>query len=178
MFQEERDSTRFDWSDLGDIAGGRPHLGTEVSVLLYRLMQFSLRDAAIQMHGVTQADEMFRTAGRTAGRAVFDHLLDRPEDVNALVAKVQETFRDLKIGIMRVEHADPDAGSYTLTVAEDLDCSGLPPMGETICAYDEGLIAGLLESCTGLRFEVHEVDCWASGDRVCRFEAKASGPVA
>lgn len=176
MFQEERDSTRFAWSDLGDVAGGRPNLGTEVGVLLYRLLQFSLRDAAIQLQGVAQADEMFRLAGRTAGRALFDHVLDAPDDVNTLVAKAQETFRELKVGILRVEKADPEAGVYVLTVAEDLDCSGLPPVGETICAYDEGLIAGLLEACTGTPFEVREVDCWASGDRVCRFEAKALRP--
>jgi hypothetical protein len=44
--------------------------------------------------------------------------------------------------------------------------------GETVCTYDEGFIAGLLGEYTGLPFVVKEVDCWCSGDRVCRFDVK------
>ena len=32
-------------------------------------------------------------------------------------------------------------------------------------------IAALLESYTGRRFVVKEVDCWCTGDRTCRFTA-------
>jgi predicted hydrocarbon binding protein len=60
-----------------------------------------------------------------------------------------------------------------LTVSEDLDCSGLPETGDEICTYDEGFISALLESFTGIPFHVEEVDCWCTGDRTCRFEAKA-----
>jgi hypothetical protein len=61
---------------------------------------------------------------------------------------------------------------FTLTVAEDLDCSGLPFTDEVVCHYDEGFIAGVLEAYTGKPFEAKEIDCWASGDRVCRFDVK------
>jgi predicted hydrocarbon binding protein len=57
-------------------------------------------------------------------------------------------------------------------VAEDLDCSGLPDYDEMICTYDEGFISGLLHEYTGKSFDVKEVDCWCSGDRVCRFDVK------
>jgi predicted hydrocarbon binding protein len=60
-----------------------------------------------------------------------------------------------------------------MTVSEDLDCSGLPPYGETVCHYDEGFIAGIFEIYTGKRFQAKEVDYWTSGGRVCRFVAKA-----
>ena len=60
---------------------------------------------------------------------------------------------------------------FTLTVEEDLDCSGLPVSGETVCDYDEGFIAGVLEAYTKKAFHVKEIDCWASGGRVCRFHA-------
>ena len=45
----------------------------------------------------------------------------------------------------------------------------LPVTNETVCNYDEGFIAGILEAYTGKKYDVREVDCWASGDRVCRF---------
>jgi predicted hydrocarbon binding protein len=76
---------------------------------------------------------------------------------------------------VRFEHVDLDAGHVVVTVAEDLDCSGLPASDETVCAYDEGFLASVLDSFTGLRFSVTEVDCWASGSRVCRFDARVRG---
>ena len=57
------------------------------------------------------------------------------------------------------------------TVGEDLDCSGLPVTGETVCNYDEGFLAGILKVYTKKDYVVTEVDCWATGSRVCRFEA-------
>jgi len=73
-----------------------------------------------------------------------------------------------------MEAFDPENGNITLTVAEDLDCSGLPITNENVCVYDEGFIAGILEAYTGSKYHVREVDCWATGDRVCRFKA---GPI-
>ena len=68
--------------------------------------------------------------------------------------------------------ADMDKLEFTLTVAEDLDCSGLPDLGHVVCTYDEGFISGLFKSFTGKSFEAKEVDCWCTGDRTCRFEVK------
>ncbi|MCK5055523.1 MAG: 4-vinyl reductase, partial [Candidatus Aminicenantes bacterium] len=31
---------------------------------------------------------------------------------------------------------------------------------------------GILEAYTGKAFRVKEIDCWASGDRVCRFDVR------
>jgi predicted hydrocarbon binding protein len=62
---------------------------------------------------------------------------------------------------------------FTLTVEEDLDCSGLPMTEEVVCQYDEGFIAGIMETYTGRPFQAKEIDCWASGDRVCRFDVRA-----
>lgn len=36
----------------------------------------------------------------------------------------------------------------------------------------EGFISGLLSAPTGKQFSVKKVDCWCSGDRVCRFDVK------
>jgi predicted hydrocarbon binding protein len=75
------------------------------------------------------------------------------------------------IGILQFENSDLGSLSFTLTVGEDLDCSGLPVSNETVCEYDEGFISGIFNAYTGKQFIVKEIDCWASGDRVCRFSA-------
>jgi hypothetical protein len=43
------------------------------------------------------------------------------------------------------QHVDMEKGELTLTVFEDLYCSGLPDLDYEICRYDEGFIASLLE---------------------------------
>jgi uncharacterized protein len=172
MFKEEREDSLFDWSMIGDIAEGRPNLGTTMDVAVYRLMQFTLRDIIIQEFDTATADRIYFKAGELAGRELFKNAITEKTDFGAFVKELQELLAALKIGIMRIEKTDLEKLEFTLTVAEDLDCSGLPVCDETICTYDEGFIGGLLESFTGKKFDVKEVDCWCSGDRVCRFDVR------
>ena len=172
MFKEEREELMFDWSMLGDVAAGRPNLGSTMDVNVYRLMQFTLRDVLIKRYDTETADRIFYEAGQHAGRSFCAELLNKNAEFNDFVVELQDKLKLLKIGILRVEKADLDAMRFTLTVAEDLDCSGLPVIDETICTYDEGFINGVLLEYTGKNFDVKEVDCWCSGDRVCRFDVK------
>lgn len=172
MFKEERKELKFEWSHLGDIKLGRPNMGPKTSVAVYRLMHFTLRDAAIKHVGVETTSAIFYDAGYNSGKAIYENLIDEPKDINDLIAKLQKTLKDLEIGILRLESADIEKMRFTIAIAEDLDCSGLPMIKEAICTFDEGFIAGILESFTDTPFEVHEVDCWGTGERVCRFEAK------
>ena len=172
MFKEERKEPQFDWSMIGDIAVGRPNLGDTMNVSVYRLMQFTMRDVMIAELGVTKTDRLFYQAGEKAGQEFSRQLLDKDLDLDSFFQQLQDLLATLKIGILRIEAADLDDMRFVLTISEDLDCSGLPVSDETICTYDEGFIAGILMEFTGSFFAVKEVDCWCSGDRVCRFEAK------
>jgi predicted hydrocarbon binding protein len=169
MFKEERDECQFAWSMIGDIEKGRPNLGPMVHVAVYRLMQFTLRDILIRDFGVETADKIIFEAGKRAGQEFCENILTEKKDINGLFADLQRTMKDLGIGIFRVESADLEKNSFVVTVAEDLDCSGIPVCSEEICTYDEGFIAGLLLAYSGEDFRVKEVDCWGTGDRVCRF---------
>jgi predicted hydrocarbon binding protein len=172
MFKEERDGSMFEWDMIGDIGEGRPNLGTTMDVAVYRLMQFTLRDAIIQEFDPATADRIFFKAGEQAGRELFKALITERTDFGAFVKEVEGLLAALKIGILRIEKSDLQKMEFTLTVAEDLDCSGLPICNENICTYDEGFISGLLLEFSGKRFNVKEIDCWCSGDRVCRFDIK------
>ena len=113
-------------------AGSRGNLGEELPVMVYRLLEYSLK-----------------------------------EELSELQSKMQE----LKIGVLRIEKVDEESGKIILNVSEDADCSGLPILGETVCNYDEGFIGGILSMYSGKFYTAVEVDCWATGDRVCRFHA-------
>lgn len=171
MKYEQIEST-FKWDDLGDIATGRKNLGPDMPVLVYRLFQFTLKDILAREYDEATACSLLRAAGHLAGMQLAQNVLDLSGDFDFFITNLANQLRDLKIGILRVERADLDNLQFTLTVSEDLDCSGLPVAGTTVCDYDEGFISGILEAYTGKPFETREVDCWASGDRTCRFNVQ------
>lgn len=167
------DIYNFNWSDLGDLAEGRPNLGEETSVAVYRLMQYTFKDVFSKELGKQRTVELFVKAGHLAGKEFCRNVLDISLPFDAFIADLKEKLVTLKVGILRIEEADLEKFSFVLTVSEDLDCSGLPIFGESVCDYDEGFIAGILEQYTGKKFLAKEIDCWATGDRTCRFEVKA-----
>jgi predicted hydrocarbon binding protein len=161
----------FSWELLGNAEDGRPNMGELISIKAYRLMQFTFRDVLEAHYGAQQADRLFSEAGHLAGRHFFHNIIGDVKDFPGLVTAVQEAFCALKIGIVRIEEAQPPYERIVLTVAEDADCSGLPELDYEYCRYDEGFIAGILDAFTGQIYDVKEIDCWCTGDRVCRFLA-------
>ena len=169
VFIKGKDHGTFSWENLGDVKEGRGALGEEMPVLVYRLMQFTMLDVLTREFSREKANYYLREAGHLAGTEFTKNVMDVSVPLDKFIANLQKTLQDLKIGILRIESINEETGEIVLTVAEDLDCSGLPITGETVCDYDEGFIAGILGYYTGKRYTVREIDCWASGDRVCRF---------
>lgn len=161
----------FSWELIGDITLGRPNLGPMTRLEVYRLAMFSFRDVLEKKFGQADADTIFYQAGYLAGSQFYKHLFQAQGDFQQCIVQLQTLFRELGIGIVRIEKVDLATGKIVLTIAEDLDCSGLPESGTEICVYDEGFLAGVLYQCTKKQFVVKEIDCWCTGSRVCRFSA-------
>lgn len=171
---ENKRKYKFLWEHTigNDMDSARPSLGQTTTLEVYRLFQFALRDVLEQHYGTQTSDDLIKEAGVLAGTSFFDHYLKQSKNLGELVGEIQKMFIKLGIGIFRVEAADSDNGHFIFTVDEDLDCSGLPDTAEEVCVYDEGFIQGILESFTNKKFDVKEIDCWCTGSRTCRFEAK------
>ncbi|MDR2050647.1 MAG: 4-vinyl reductase [Deltaproteobacteria bacterium] len=161
---------KFNWDFVGDIEAGRPNLGNTTRIEVYRLFQYTLRDIMEEEFGTEKADIILYKAGFLAGKNFCEKFILPQPDMNSFVGKAQQMLLDLKVGILRVEGGSADGKTLTLTVSEDLDCSGLPEVSHTVCTYDEGFISGLFQAFTGQTFTVKEIDCWCTGDRTCRFE--------
>jgi predicted hydrocarbon binding protein len=172
MFKEKRDYNNFAWKDLGDLEKGRPNLGLNVPVMAYRLLQYTLRDVLITELDVDKANDIFIKAGKLAGAQFAKNLLNLKLGFNEFIVQLQQALKEQSIGILRIEKADMENMRFTVTVAEDLDCSGLPFTDEVVCQYDEGFLSGIFEAYTEKPFHAEEIDCWASGGRVCRFDVK------
>lgn len=164
----------FSWELLGNLVAGRPHLGRRTRLEVYRLMQFCLRDVIEEELGAARTERIFFKAGHLAGTHFYTHKVEPVSNLTQFLAKLQEVFFGLGIGILEVEEEDLENGRLLLTISEDLDCSGLPELSYEMCTYDEGFIAGLLESYTGTQFLVKEIDCWCTGSHTCRFLAIAN----
>ena len=160
----------FSWDGLGNISEGRKNLGQEVPVRVYRLLMYTMLDVLTTKYGQEEADDLFRKAGYMAGKALTENALDIHQSLDEFISELQKYLKDNKIGILKVESFDETTLDFSLTVGEDLDCSGLQPTNEVVCFYDEGFIQGIMETYSGKNFLVREVDCWANGDRVCRFK--------
>ena len=169
VFKPKTSHNSFVWENLGDIREGRGDLGEYMPVLVYRLMQFTMLDVLTRAYGEEKANDCFRDAGFLAGTEFARNVLDLKAEFNAFIANLQKSLQELKIGILRMEDFNADNGEIVLSVEQDLDCSGLPITNENVCSYDEGFISGILNSYTGKKYHVREVDCWASGARTCRF---------
>lgn len=159
----------FKWADIGDIALGRPNLGSKTDVAVYRLMQYTLKDVLERRLGTEETEKIYKEAGRLAGIEFCKNLLDITLPLDKFIAQLHDKLIELEIGILRVEKSDTDNMNFVVTVSEDLDCSGLPITGKTVCDYDEGFIEGIFNVFTGKNFLVKEIDCWSTGDRTCRF---------
>lgn len=161
---------RFSWDFIGDIQTGRPNLGSMIYIEMYRLFQYTMRDALEERYGTEESDRLFYRAGFIAGEEFGKKFVGKCNSLEEFFNKASQALVEFKVSIMRLEEADLNETRFMLTMAEDMDCSGLPDMGHGVCTYDEGFIAGLFFSHTGEEFKVQEVDCWCTGDRTCRFE--------
>lgn len=159
----------FSWEQLGDIQEGRPNMGKTTTVAAYRLMQYTMRAVLEKEYGDTQTRALLVQAGRLAGRGFCQNVLDVSLPLSGFLAHLHEKLIEFSIGILKVEKADLEKLEFVATVSEDLDCSGLPVQGVTVCDYDEGFLAGIFETYAKRSFLVKEIDCWSTGERTCRF---------
>lgn len=152
----------------------RGNMGQSVPVAVYRLLEYSFKEQLDQQFGKEMRIQVFRNAGERAGKYFAKQFLDLSLPINQFFSELQKRMEELRIGVLRIEKMDIDTGKIILTVSEDADCSGLPILGETVCNYDEGFIGGILSVYTKKVYKAEEIDCWATGDRVCRFCAEVS----
>lgn len=108
---------------------------------------------------------VYYQAGWRIGRHLeVGHLEEIPAKIEAL-----------GVGNLKLHSVKEDA--VIVKWYECLTCSHLPPVGESLCYLEAGLLAGALSRVLGRSVEVEETKCWGTGEKYCQMEA-AIGEVA
>ena len=84
----------------------RENLGQELPVLVYRMLEYSLKEELCRRFGKETQMEVFRSAGRMAGEYFAKHMLNLAQPLNQFVGELQTRLQELKIGVLRIEEAD------------------------------------------------------------------------
>ncbi|MCK4401517.1 hypothetical protein KAW08_04355 [bacterium] len=132
----------------------RKKLGVDIPVTLFRLIRLIGMGKLLGDSSGAALYTVGKTVGETLGVKTAEELLKLVED--------------LKIGIPKVvEMSDK---RIIVDVFECVTCSGIPNIGEVVCHFEAGLIAGALGKILGKGTKTTETKCWGKGDKVCEFE--------
>lgn len=166
---------KIEWIELRDISTARQNLGAAIPLYIYRLAMFSIKNELAIHFEELEVIKFLQKAGYRAGVEYTKHMLNTHLPFDKFLSELQVKLEESKIGILRIESLNNQTGDIVLTISEDADCSGMPITGETICNYDEGFLSGILSTYSQKDYIVKEVDCWANGARVCRFQGMVKG---
>ncbi|HMW62422.1 MAG TPA: DUF2507 domain-containing protein [Accumulibacter sp.] len=133
----------------------RPAVGGMAGVGLYRL----LRLVALEDVLGTGASAITYYAGKKLG---MDLGIRKMDDFLALCEQLR--IGQVSVPVMTPEHIHVD-------VHECVTCAGLTPVGRSLCHFEGGLIAGVVEGIVGQHVQAKEVTCMGGfGDEACGFE--------
>jgi predicted hydrocarbon binding protein len=133
----------------------RPTLGDQAGIGLYRLLRLVALEDIIGRGAAGTAYIAGKKLGVGLGLKRLDDFL--------------ELCVALKIGVIKVPTLT--ANNAHVDVYECVTCSGMTPVGRTLCSFEGGLIAGVVEGVTGKRSKAREVTCIGGlGHDACGFD--------
>jgi uncharacterized protein len=121
----------------------RPKLGDRAGVALYRLLRL-----------VALEDIIGRGAGATA------YVAGKKLGVNLGITKLEDFLAlcsAISLGVVQVPVLT-NSRIY-VDVYECVTCSGMAPVGRTLCQFEAGIVAGVVQSVTGKATRAKEMTC-------------------
>ncbi|NPA41755.1 MAG: 4-vinyl reductase [Aquificae bacterium] len=152
-------------SDLLKIIGNvhRPTLGEEIPLSVFRAFRLYSGMYLKELMGNRGAVVLFQNAGRELGKAVGKTV--PRADLKSYLEEIEAFVKDSKIGLLLPERVEEEVAVFRLE--ECITCSGMPNIGERICHFEVGFVAGVLENFLKRRVKAYETKCNAMGEGVC-----------
>lgn len=158
---------------IGNPAEGRKVLGEMVPVQLFRALRLvGVMEGMKEIAG-RGANAIIYRGGRNLGLYIGKSISDQlatPGDLNSYLTGVVNTCHNLGIGLLSTVGGSFESGKVYLQVDECVSCAGIPDVGEPVCHFEGGMIAGIVENFTNTQVRSKEIKCWGKGDEACVFE--------
>ena len=142
----------------------RENLGNEVSLHVQKMIMASIFEMG------TGGQAFLYHSGYKLGTQLVDQNIcvgNNLEEVLKSIASIADQF---KLGIISIVEVTGDTA--TVDSHECHFCSGFPNIGEVVCYYESGMIAGILDRALKSKFTVTETKCYGTGFKVCEYEIK------
>ncbi len=143
----------------------RPQLGEELPLVIFRAFRIFSGRYLKDLMGEKGATAIFQNAGRDLGKELYNLL--KADTLESYIDNICNFVRETRIGLLVPERIDEEVAVVRLD--ECLTCAGMPNIGERICHFEVGIVAGLFESFLGARaLRAVETKCNANGEETCQ----------
>ncbi|MFQ6020989.1 MAG: V4R domain-containing protein [Candidatus Aenigmatarchaeota archaeon] len=132
----------------------------KVDLKLYRTLIHSLQWISV---GYSSA---LYFAGKKLGKEIISEDI-KGKDIKAILKEIASLFR--KYGIGKIESKEVEEKRAVVQLKESASSYNMDPIGKTICFFEAGLIAGILEEKLKKKVTVRETRCGGLGDEVDEF---------
>lgn len=122
---------------------------------LFRAMRFTTESLGID------TEPALHLAGMQIGKEIAKFMTS--EDPKKLLREIARFWKSHKLGTIKISKTNE------ITVRECYECGGMPDVGKTLCALDEGMLESILNEKLGAKSKVTEVECAGTGFEHCRF---------
>jgi uncharacterized protein len=158
---------------IGNTSLGRKTLGETVPVQLFRALRLvGVMEGMKEIAG-RGANAIIYRGGRNLGLNIGKSIstqISEPLELNNYLSSVVSTCKSLGIGLVSVAGGSFESGQVYIRVDECVSCAGMPNIGEPVCHFEGGMVAGIIENFTHTQIRCKEIKCWAKGDSECLFE--------
>ncbi len=127
----------------------------------FRLIFHTLR-ISLLTQGV-DIDPILHEAGLKVGEALYEKVKD--PNMEIFLGNIASFWETHSLGSVEVKTLNP----LTISVQDCFECSGLPYLGRPACAFDSGILESLFSLYKEEEAKVKETECYALGDKACRF---------
>ncbi len=104
---------------------------------------------------------------RLMGEQIGDELSKkfRAENVDALLDEISDFWKMNQLGELEVIENIP----LTFIVKNCYECSNMPDVGKTLCAFDEGMLKSIFDNRLHKKSTVKEIECPGTGYDHCKY---------
>ena len=160
-------------SVVGEIDLCRPTLGGAEFVRNFRILRMvGLKWNLSSLLGGKASDGVVYSIGVKLGRDLVTGSIIKGKEAKEFITNFAKLIEGLKVGVVSVVEWKKDFPNI-LKVDECISCAGMLNVGEPVCQYEGGIIAGVMSEYFKGLIIAKEVICWGDGGETCQFELYA-----